>query len=465
MLSEAGDSVENQIEICKEYINNKLGNGHTITVYEDEGFSAKNFARPMFTAMLTHIRQHLYDCVVCYRLDRISRNVSDFTNLIEELNRLDVAFICVREEFDTNKPMGKAMMYIASVFAQLERETIAERVRDNMLLLAESGRWLGGSTPFGYAAKRMTLANGKSCCILTEDVPLLFLQEAFMIFAKTGRITEVNGYLKSQGYSFTTTGIKGMLANPVYCAADIDAYRYFKQQEAKLCFTIEECNPAVGLMVYNKRSTSKQHPYFIVAKGKHPPAVDGKLFAKVQQLLAKRQPKATSNKALLAGILCCGCCGAPMYAKVRGDGNYDYICATKLKQGKKGCSNNNLSKMAEQTVWNAFVTFIMQEEQLQKQINKEIQYQKDQLHNKLTSLLQSVDKIPKEHAMYPLLQAQIIEVQAKLQLLLTPPEPHALFRQLLCLPVEQKRWLLLLAIDKITWKDGEIKIIIEEKRR
>ena len=72
--------------------------------------------------------------------------MSDFSALIEELNDKSIAFICIKEEFDTSKPMGKAMMYIASVFAQLERETIAERVRDNMLLLARTGRWLGGTT-------------------------------------------------------------------------------------------------------------------------------------------------------------------------------------------------------------------------------------------------------------------------------------------------------------------------------
>lgn len=67
--------------------------------------------------------------------------MSDFAALIENLNHSGISFICIKEEFDTSRPMGKAMMYIASVFAQLERETIAERVRDNMLMLARGGRW------------------------------------------------------------------------------------------------------------------------------------------------------------------------------------------------------------------------------------------------------------------------------------------------------------------------------------
>ena len=122
-----GESIENQIELCKQYIHNKFPDvaDADITIYEDEGFSAKNTDRPQFQQMLRDIRAKKPDFIVCYRLDRISRNVSDFSAFIERLNERDVSFLCIKEEFDTSKPMGKAMMYIASVFAQLERETIA----------------------------------------------------------------------------------------------------------------------------------------------------------------------------------------------------------------------------------------------------------------------------------------------------------------------------------------------------
>ena len=144
-----GESIENQIELCRSYISSKYPcdpDPH-IKIYEDEGFSGKNTERPQFEKMLCDIqlgparfRNRLRD-----RLDRISRSVSDFSTFIEKLNRLGISFLCIKEEFDTSRPMGKAMMYIASVFSQLERETIAERVRDNMLLLARSG--CGGAAP------------------------------------------------------------------------------------------------------------------------------------------------------------------------------------------------------------------------------------------------------------------------------------------------------------------------------
>ena len=92
-------------------------------------------------------KKHKFDTLICYRLDRISRNTADFVKMIEEIKKYNVSFISVKESFDTTSPMGVAMMMLSSIFAQLERDTIAERIRDNMLELAKTGRWLGGTTP------------------------------------------------------------------------------------------------------------------------------------------------------------------------------------------------------------------------------------------------------------------------------------------------------------------------------
>lgn len=97
-----------------------------------------------------------FAAIVVYRLDRISRNIGDFAKLIEDLGDRHIDFISIREQFDTSSPMGRAMMYIASVFSQLERETIAERIRDNMHELSKTGRWLGGTTPTGYASESLS---------------------------------------------------------------------------------------------------------------------------------------------------------------------------------------------------------------------------------------------------------------------------------------------------------------------
>jgi Site-specific recombinases, DNA invertase Pin homologs len=148
-----GDCIENQVQLCKEY-GGRL-NIAEFLIYEDEGFSGGNLDRPEFQRLLKDAQDKRFDVLICYRLDRISRNIGDFSNLINELENLKINFISIREQFDTSTPLGRAMMYIASVFAQLERETIAERIRDNMLELAKTGRWLGGQTPLGFESEEV----------------------------------------------------------------------------------------------------------------------------------------------------------------------------------------------------------------------------------------------------------------------------------------------------------------------
>ncbi len=119
-----GESIENQIEMCKDYVFAHIKNitEADIYIYEDEGFSAKNLDRPKFQKMIKDSKVYKFDYIVCYRLDRVSRNVSDFSALIEDLNQRNIAFICIKEQFDTSTPMGRAMMYIASVLLNLKEK-------------------------------------------------------------------------------------------------------------------------------------------------------------------------------------------------------------------------------------------------------------------------------------------------------------------------------------------------------
>ena len=150
-----GESVENQVEMCRQFIALHYGNDSALSakVYEDEGFSGGNLDRPQFKEMMEATHKSHIDGIVVYRLDRISRNIGDFANLIQDLGDRGIEFISISEQFNTNSPIGRAMMYIASIFSQLERETIAERIRDNMHELAKTGRWLGGVTPTGYESE------------------------------------------------------------------------------------------------------------------------------------------------------------------------------------------------------------------------------------------------------------------------------------------------------------------------
>ena len=369
-----GESVENQAEMCRRYILSKLSDGSAsdadIAVYEDEGFSAKNTDRPRFRMMLDDLRKNKPDYLVCYRLDRISRSVSDFSALIEELNSRGISFVCIKEEFDTSKPMGKAMMYVASVFAQLERETIAERVRDNMLMLARTGRWLGGNTPLGYSSEKVReiIIDGriKTACKLKENAEELAAVD--IIFGKFLELQSVSGvskYLISQniksrsGKYFSLPGIKEILRNPAYCTADRDAFEYFSSVNADLCFEEKDCTGEFGLLAYNKRDYQKKNAprraadKWIIAIGKHRGHISGRKWAAVQKIIedniptGKKPAKTHNGYALLSGLIRCENCGSRMFAKPRSakrpDGSlYDYICESKLRGGTGLCGCSNL---------------------------------------------------------------------------------------------------------------------------
>ena len=176
-----GESIENQINLCKNYISKIfLEDEVKIEIYnEGEGFSGGDSTRKKFNELIQDAKKGKYNVLICYRLDRVARSVADFSDLIEELNRNNISFISVKEQFDTTTPMGRAMMYIASVFAQLEREIGAERIRDNMRELAKTGRWLGGTTPTGYESVGFELMNVKEYNENNEVVTKV--KKAFML--------------------------------------------------------------------------------------------------------------------------------------------------------------------------------------------------------------------------------------------------------------------------------------------
>ncbi|HIU26041.1 MAG TPA: recombinase family protein [Candidatus Copromorpha excrementigallinarum] len=380
-----GESIENQIEMCRRYIDDKFADAEEkdIFIYEDEGFSARNTKRPMFRKMLRDLDAKSPDFIVCYRLDRISRSVSDFSRLIEDLNSRHISFICIKEEFDTSKPMGKAMMYIASVFSQLERETIAERVRDNMLMLARTGRWLGGTPPTGYRASKVreTVLEGKiktSCMLKEQKSEITVVEDIFRFYLETGCLSAVSrrllesGTVSRTGRPYSLPGIKQILQNPVYCRADAHSLRYFSKMGSEVCFSEKDFQKGFGLMAYNKRDYSRKSAprrpvsQWILAAGKHRGLIDGESWVRVQELLSSGSSASLTEEGtfLMKGLLFCGECGSLMYVKKRasssgGKLSYDYICSQKLKKDSKACNCRNLSgPSADEAVFSSLLKLI-----------------------------------------------------------------------------------------------------------
>jgi DNA invertase Pin-like site-specific DNA recombinase len=152
--TDTGESIKNQIAICKRYFQRE-NDECTFEIFEDEGFSGGNTNRPDFKRMMELVNANQFDAIAVYKLDRIARNIVDFVNTYDELERLNVKLVSVTEGFDPSTPIGKMMMMLLASFAEMERMNIAQRVKDNMKELAKLGRWSGGTTPPGYNVEKI----------------------------------------------------------------------------------------------------------------------------------------------------------------------------------------------------------------------------------------------------------------------------------------------------------------------
>lgn len=366
-----GESIENQIEMCRQFIaaHHSQEEADAALVYEDEGFSGGTLERPQFKKMMRDSRSMEFSAIVVYRLDRISRNIGDFAKLIEDLGERKIGFISIKEQFDTTSPMGRAMMYIASVFSQLERETIAERIRDNMHELAKTGRWLGGTTPTGYASESVSNVSvdgkvRKACKLKIIPDEINLVKTIFDKFLETGSLTKTDQFLlegqyrTKRGKSFTRFAIKGILSNPVYMIADEDAYKYLTDNEVDLFSEKDDFDGKHGIMAYNrtlqrpgKANQEKPMNEWIVSVGKHDGVIPGAKWVRVQNILAlnraKSYRKPRSNVALLSGLLFCGRCGDYMRPKLSnrvtaaGEPIYTYLCTTKERSRSHVCTMKN----------------------------------------------------------------------------------------------------------------------------
>lgn len=359
--TETGDSIENQIELCKKYAYDYLDKNMEFIIYEDEGYSGGNTNRPHFQQLLKDAKDKKFNVLICYRLDRISRNVADFSSTLELLQASNIDFVSIKEQFDTSTPMGRAMVYISSVFAQLERETIAERIRDNMYLLARTGRFMGGQTPLGFTTERIEYydeeMNKKHMTkLLRHEEELKLVELLYRLYLEHGSLHHVQRYclehhLKGKnGGQLVQRSIDDILRNPLYVKSNNDVFEYFNSKGITTCG-----NPnGQGLISYGKRDaknkkydTSKQ----IVAVSNHKGIIPPNKWIEVQLMLDKNSMKTskrsgTSKRALLGGLLKCAKCGSSMritYNRVNknGERGYHYTCVLKCHSAKSRCDSPN----------------------------------------------------------------------------------------------------------------------------
>ncbi|MEW9121327.1 MAG: recombinase family protein [Thermotaleaceae bacterium] len=396
-----GESIKNQIESCQQYANSK--NWETC-IYYDEGFSGQNKNRPGFQKLLKDIDQGNIQHVIFYKLDRISRRMLDILEFIENTNSKGIDFISITENFDTTSPLGRAMVHIAATFAQLEREMLQQRVKDNMLQLAKTGRWLGGVTPTGFCSKMIRYNNmqGKEKTMhVLEEIPeeIQIIKTIYNEYLRHQSLSQVEksllqmGILTKNGVNFQKQTIKNILSNPVYVKADPHVYSYFNDLNVDIANSVEDFDGIHGLLSYNKNKNQgekgnklRSPENWIIAVSKHQGLINGEQWCYVQHLLSKNNKKGSiwkkSENALLSGFLRCKHCNSPMIIKY-GQLNkktkkrfYYYVCQRKDFSKGIQCSNKNIRG---DLLDNAILTAILKMAPEPKEIYAKLNYIEDSL--------------------------------------------------------------------------------------
>jgi DNA invertase Pin-like site-specific DNA recombinase len=146
------NTLEAQRESASAYIASQKHEGwiELVDQYDDGGFSGGNLNRPALQRLIEDVESGYVDVVVVYKIDRISRSLSDFCKLVEVFEKRKVAFVSVTQAFNTTTAMGRLILTILFAFAQFERELGSERVRDKVALSRAKGMWMGGMVPLGY---------------------------------------------------------------------------------------------------------------------------------------------------------------------------------------------------------------------------------------------------------------------------------------------------------------------------
>lgn len=281
-----------------------------VEIYIDAGYSGKDIERPAMQRMIESAKNKEFDIILVYKLDRLSRSQKDTLFLIEDIflpNSID--FVSVQENFDTGSPFGLAMVGILSVFAQLERSQIAERMSMGRIGRAKEGLWHGGGfDPIGY-----DYIDGKLVIneIEAKQVKMIFsMYAAGLSIAKISR--KMDGYSTKHGDWSHPGTISSTLDNPLY----------------------------MGIVHFKGAITPDSHTAII----------DDDTFQRVRKLRENiGQISRQDSQHLLTGLIYCSRCNARYFAKRQPNGLYSYCCHSRAKSSKKmikdpTCKNDNWRK-------------------------------------------------------------------------------------------------------------------------
>jgi site-specific DNA recombinase len=323
-LEQEFNSLDAQRESAEAYIRSQVHEGWICLPdrYDDGGFTGGNMERPALRRLLADIEAGKIDCVLVYKVDRLSRSLLDFARMMEAFEKHHVSFVSVTQQFNTATSMGRLVLNVLLSFAQFEREIISERTRDKIAAARRKGKWSGGHPILGYDVhiNKKLLVNADEA-VLVQAIFDLYLQYESLLavveeLARRGCVNKRwatrRGHERG-GQAFTTTSLYRLLTNVAY----------------------------VGRVRYKQE----------VHAGEHQGIVDPKVWQRVQVLLQRNGRTGGAvvrNRfgALLKGLLhCvpCGCAMTPSHCKKNGTTRYRYyVCINAQKRGWKACPSKNI---------------------------------------------------------------------------------------------------------------------------
>lgn len=336
-------SIESQIEFCKYELK-----GGNFKEYKDKGYSGKNTVRPQLQQLLSDIRKGEIAKVIVYKLDRISRSILDFSNMMELFQKYQVEFVSSTEKFDTSTPMGRAMLNICIVFAQLERETIQKRVSDSYYSRSQKGFRMGGRPPYGYRLQEIIIHGIHTKCL--EEVPeqAAHVRKIFEMYeVPETSYGDITRYFSQQGIQFYGKDlirpmVAQLLRNPVYVRADKEIYRFFKSQGTVIVNAEEEFDGVHGCYLYQgkdvKEDKNKNLKGQMLVLAPHEGLISSEMWLNCRIKIFGNSTIKANRRAVntwMAGKIKCGHCGYALMS-IKSRSGRQYLRCTK-RLNNKGC--------------------------------------------------------------------------------------------------------------------------------
>jgi DNA invertase Pin-like site-specific DNA recombinase len=260
-LDQAFNSLDAQREAGIDYIKSQKHEGWQVIdkQYDDGGFSGGNMERPGLTQLLHDIKRGAVDVVVVYKVDRLSRSLHDFAQIMSKFDEQEVSFVSVTQQFNTTTSMGRLTLNMLLSFAQFEREVTGERIRDKLAATKKKGLWVTGQPPLGYKTVE------KELVVIPEEAELV--RRIFDGYLEQGSLLELAARLNEEGYT-----TKRWLSSR-------DRWHGGKPLTPKYLHRV------LTYPVYIGKITHKD----IVWPGKHESIIPQKLWKQVQQAIDKRE--------------------------------------------------------------------------------------------------------------------------------------------------------------------------------